>query len=353
MTNFGGYLKVPSVQELAKQKPESVPSQYVRHDQDHPFLDLNDASSSQEIPVIDMQKLVSEENIVNTELEKLHMACQEWGFFQLINHGVSSQLLEKVEFETQEFLNLPIEEKEKFARKEGDAEGFGQALVFSEQQKLDWADILYMVTLPSEMRKPHLFPKLPLSFRETLEVYSVEVNNLAMNILKQIAKALGMKLEDMTMFLENGQQSMRINNYPPCPQPELAIGLAAHSDPGGLTILLQVGETEGLQIIKDGLWTPVAPLPNSFIVNIGDILEIITNGIYKSVEHRATVNSGNARVSLATFHSPKPLGDVGPAPSLITPEIPAKFKRISLVEYYTRTFSRELRSKSNLDAMRI
>ena len=73
--------------------------------------------------------------------------------------------MEKVKAEIQEFFNLPVEEKRKFWQQPGQIEGFGQAFVVSEEQKLDWADLFFMVTLPPHLRKPHLFPKLPLPFR--------------------------------------------------------------------------------------------------------------------------------------------------------------------------------------------
>ena len=90
-----------------------------------------------------------------------------------------------------------------------------------------------------------------------------------------MAKALGMDPKDMTQLFGEAWQAMRINYYPPCPQPELVIGLNPHSDGIGLTILLQINEMEGLQIKKDGIWVPVKPLPNAFIVNIGDMLQVI------------------------------------------------------------------------------
>ncbi|KAJ8639010.1 hypothetical protein MRB53_015704 [Persea americana] len=111
-----------------------------------------------------------------------------------------------------------------------------------------------------------------------------------------------------------------MNYYPPCPQPESVIGLSPHSDAVGLTILLQINEMEGLQIRKEGLWIPVKPLPNAFIINIGDIVEIISNGVYRSIEHRATANSEQERLSIAAFHSPRLTAEIGPVPSLISPE---------------------------------
>ncbi|MBA0661539.1 hypothetical protein Goklo_005820, partial [Gossypium klotzschianum] len=188
--------------------------------------------------------------------------------------------------EVQEFFKLPMEEKKKLWQKPDEIEGFGQAFVVSEEQKLNWGDMFYMITLPTYLRKPHLFPNLP--------------STLSMKLLEHMGKALGMDPNDMRVLFEEGLQAMRMNYYPPCPQPEVAIGLSAHSDPVGLTILLQINEMEGLQVKKSGVWVPIRPLENAFVVNIGDIMEIVSNGVYPSVEHRATVNSVKERLSIVT-----------------------------------------------------
>ncbi|KAK4421121.1 protein SRG1 [Sesamum alatum] len=348
---LGGSLRVPIVQELAKEKLATVPSRYTRSDQ-HPHIILSDLSFRLQIPVIDMQKLLDKCSM-DSELQALHDACQKWGFFQLINHGVDVAVVEKMKLEVQEFFNLPLEEKNKFRQEEGDLQGYGQAFVVSEEQKLDWADLFYIVSSPAYLRKPHLIPKLPFTFRDAIEVYASELKILAMKILKLMAQALDMKPEEMETLFTDGMHSMRMNYYPPCPQPELVTGLYPHSDAVGLTILLQVNEVDALQIKKDGVWIPVAPLPNAFIINIGDILEIVTNGAYRSIEHRATVNKEKERISIATFLSANLNGDMGPAPSLITLQSPAKFKRIGVAEYFKGFFSRELVGKSYLDLMRI
>lgn len=84
---------------------------------------------------------------------------------KLINHGISSSLVEKIKTDIQDFFNLPMEEKKKLWQHSGEVEGFGQAFVKSEEQKLDWNDIFFLTTLPVSLRKPHLFPKLPTPFR--------------------------------------------------------------------------------------------------------------------------------------------------------------------------------------------
>ncbi|KAJ0017226.1 hypothetical protein Pint_10117 [Pistacia integerrima] len=338
------------LEELVKEPLTTIPPRYVRPHQDPPFV--SNATSLPQVPVIDLKKLLSGD-LTDSELDKLHRACKEWGFFQLINHGVSSSLVEKVKIETQEFFNLPMEEKKKYWQKPGDIEGFGQAFVMSEEQKLDWADMFFVTSLPFHLRKPHLIPKLPLPFRETLEAYSLELKDLAIIILNQMGKALRMEDDYMKELFEEARQGIRLNYYPPCPQPELAVGINAHSDGGGLTVLFQLNEMDGLQIRKNEMWVPVKPLPGAFIINIGNVLEIVTNGTCPSIEHRATVNSMKERLSIATFYSPNANRDMGPAPSLITPENPPLFKRISVADYYKGFLSHELQGKSYLDVLRI
>ncbi|KAI6705605.1 hypothetical protein NL676_008567 [Syzygium grande] len=354
LTKLGGSLPVPCVQELVKEAITEVPPRYVRTDQDHPLLHDDHGPLLLQVPIIDMNNLSSSnDDLVESELEKLHVACKDWGFFQLINHGVSGSLVDEVKLGIQDFFKLPMEEKRTFWQEEGDLEGFGQMFVGSEEQKLDWGDLFFMVSLPRRLRKPHLFPMLPSPFRDVLDEYSSELRDLAMKVLLLMTKALQMDTKDMIEQFDEGRQAIRMNYYPPCPRPELVTGLTPHSDSVGLTILLQVNEMEGLQVRKEGKWVSVKPLPNAFVVNIGDVLEIVTNGAYKSIEHRAIVNSMKERLSIATFYSPKLEGEFGPAPSLITPDKPALFRRIGMADYLRGLFSRELQGKSYLDVMRI
>ncbi|XP_016435554.2 protein SRG1-like [Nicotiana tabacum] len=348
---IGSSLKVPSVQELAKQQL-AVPPRYIRDDIETPVLTSNSSSILPQVPVIDMEKLLAIGND-GSELQRLHFACKEWGFFQLVNHRVSSSLVENVKSEIRAFFDLPLEEKKKFEQEEGDVEGYGQAFVFSEEQKLDWADLFYMTTLPTHLRKPHLFPKLPISLRDIMEAQCQEFKSLAISILCQLAKALKMDENEMKDLFTDGMQLIRMNCYPPCPEPDKTIGLSPHSDADALTILLQLNETEGLQVRKDGIWVPVKPLPNALIVNVGDMMEIVSNGVYRSIEHRAVVNSNKERLSLATFYIFNLDSELGPAHTLIGPHNPAKFQNVRVEKYLQDFFARKLDGKSFIDRFKV
>ncbi|KAE8719876.1 protein SRG1 [Hibiscus syriacus] len=213
----------------------------------------------------------------------------------LVNHEVNSLILEKVKEEIEGFYKLPLEEKMKYKMREGDVEGYGN--IERDEGKLDWAD------------------------RNTLESYILEVQSLGKKLLCLMAKALKMEEKEMMECFEDGMQSLRMSYYPPCPQPELVMGITPHSDSSLITILHQL----------NGVWFPVSFLPNALVVNVGDNLEIFSNGVYRSIEH-----SG-----------------VGPSPSLINPHNPPLFKRVSLGQYVKGFFSQKLNGKSYLQHMRI
>ncbi|KAK7307009.1 hypothetical protein VNO77_39695 [Canavalia gladiata] len=327
MSKFGTSLLVPSVCELAKQPITEIPEQYLHPNQDPTVISH---TTLPQAPIIDLNKLLYEDV---TELEKLDHACKEWGFFQ--------------------FFSLPIEEKKQFWQTPEDMEGFGQLFVKFEDQKLEWADLFFIHTLPLHTRNPRLFPSIPQPLRDNLENYSLEMKKLFITIIRSMEIALKIEPNELVELFEDLSQIMRWNYYPPCSQPENVIGLNPHSDSGVLTTLLQVNEVEGLQFKKDGKWIPIKPLPNAFVINVGDILEILTNGIYQSIEHRATINSKKERISIATSHRPQMSRVIGPTPSLVTIEKPALFKRIVVGDYNKTFFSRRLQGKSCLDDMRV
>ena len=106
-------------------------------------------------------------------------------------------------------------------------------------------------------------------------MYSLELKKLCVTIVEFMSKALKIQNNELLGLFEEGGQAMRMNYYPPCPQPDKVIGLNPHSDGTALTILLQLNEIECLQIKKDGMWIPIKPLTNAFVINIGDMLEVI------------------------------------------------------------------------------
>ncbi|XP_051136217.1 protein SRG1-like [Andrographis paniculata] len=345
-----------SIQEMVKNPIHEIPSKFLVNPEPAAaqIANPNFTSSSSPLPVVDMAALVQEHDKMmrSSHLDNLHSICKEWGVFQLVNHGVETSILEEVKYEIEEFYKLPVEDRLRYKVRPGDVEGYGQTVIHSAHQKVDWADRFYIITNPVSRRKPHLFPLLPMPLREGLETYLSALANVSKIMLGLIAEALKIGKTEIQEMFEDGMQSIRVNYYPPCPEPDKVIGLTPHSDADGITILLQVNGVEGFQIKKNGVWMPTSFLPEAFVITLGDVIEILSNGVYRSVEHRAVVNSEKERISIAMFFNPKFQAEVGPAPALLAHQKPI-FKTLGMEKYVTYFFSQRLNGKTFLDYMKI
>ncbi|CAM8934714.1 unnamed protein product [Rhodiola kirilowii] len=183
--------------------------------------------------------------------------------------------------------------------------------------------------------------------REEVAEYCTEARGLVLRLLEAISESLGLEKE----YIKNEAigkhgQHMALNYYPPCPQPELTYGLPGHTDPNLITLLLQ-DDVPGLQVQRDGKWVAVEPIPDTFIVNMGDQMQVISNGRYKSVLHRAVVNCEKKRISIPTFYCPSNEAVIKPAPKLVSASgCPAVYKSFSYAEYYAKFWDRDLKSES-------
>ncbi|KAF8698739.1 hypothetical protein HU200_034992 [Digitaria exilis] len=276
-----------------------------------------------ELPVVDMAKLQDPE-LSALETAKLGAACRDWGFFQLTSHGVDEEVIRHMKGSTAEFFRLPLETKNAIAFGGDDTfNGFGHHFNRggpSEGGKLDWAECVLLITQPVEGRKMEMWPANPPSFRS----YSLEITDLTRRLLRFMAADLGVSEEALVgafFYSNNGAavkgQSVAIHHYPPCRQPEKVLGITPHTDGLGLTVLLHADDTPGLQVKREGRWFPVRPMPEALVVNVGDILEVLTNGAYGSVEHRVVPDAENGRTTVVMFQDASIDGMVAPLPELL------------------------------------
>ncbi|KAF3555385.1 hypothetical protein F2Q69_00017498 [Brassica cretica] len=152
--------------------------------------------------------------------------------------------------------------------------------------------------------------------------------------------------------LKEGSQMVVVNCYPPCPEPELTLGMPPHSDYGFLTLLLQ-DDVEGLQILYRDEWVTIDPIPGSFVINVGDHLEIFSNGRYKSVLHRVLVNSTKPRISVASLHSFPLTSVVKPSPKLIDEHNPSQYMDTDFATFLQYISTREPKWKNFLESRKI
>ncbi|CAL5094031.1 unnamed protein product [Urochloa decumbens] len=343
-------IPVRNVQALAACSADELTAEaldrYIRPDIDQ---DAVLEEHSDELPVIDLGRLLNPESW-EEEAAKLRFACEEWGFFQVLNHGVPEEVVLNIKRDIQEFFKLPLEIKNLYAQQPGDLQGYGQAYVVSNDQKLDWADMFAIIAQPPEARDMKRWPAQPLTFRKSLEDYSDELKKVAGSIATTIGKILN--IEPELMDDKYAVQAVRMNYYPPCTSmSKMVLGFSPHSDGSFFTILTEVNSVKGLQIRRHGAWIPVKPHPNALLVNVGDLLEIMTNGRYKSIEHRVTINAQMERLSISAFHNPKFDGVVSPVLGSTTEKV--LYKTVSVGDYIKYQLSNKLDGKKALDHAKI
>ncbi|CAA2977513.1 1-aminocyclopropane-1-carboxylate oxidase [Olea europaea subsp. europaea] len=265
-------------------------------------------------PVINMKKLNGEERAAT--MEKIKDACENWGFFELLNHGISPEFMDTVERLTKEHYRKCMEQrfKEMVVSK-------GLEAVQSEINDLDWESTFFLRHLPvSNIAE---VPDLEDEYRKTMKEFAAQLEKLAEHLLDLLCENLGLErgyLKKVFYGSKGPTFGTKVSNYPPCPQPDLIKGLRAHTDAGGIVLLFQDDKVSGLQLLKDGEWVDVPPKRHSIVINIGDQLEVITNGKYKSVMHRVIAQTDGNRMSLASFYNPGSDAVIYPASALVERE---------------------------------
>ncbi|KAJ4770852.1 2-oxoglutarate (2OG) and Fe(II)-dependent oxygenase superfamily protein [Rhynchospora pubera] len=318
-----------------------VDQAFVQSPEHRPKPVISEAGS---IPLIDLSPLFSDSTataVQATLVQQVEAASRDWGFFQVINHGVPVELLKAAETAEREFFELSEEEKKKVRRDEVNPLGYYE----SEHTKnvRDWKEVFDMVVHEpgvvdvSELELKNKWPQVPLGFRETFEEYAKSVEKLAFRLLELIALSLNLPSQRLNVFFEEQTSFIRLNHYPPCPYPDLALGVGRHKDAGALTVLYQ-DSTGGLDVKRksDGEWVRVKPIPNAFIINVGDIIQVWSNDKYLSAEHRVSVNTERDRFSIPFFFNPASNIDVRPLSELVDDRNPGKYKEYNWGEFFKR-----------------
>ncbi|CAK8566476.1 unnamed protein product [Lathyrus sativus] len=346
------------VQSLSEGCIDSIPDRYIKPPTDRPFVNSSSSYHNDDdinIPIIDIGGLYGDDFDVRASIMKqISDACCDWGFFQIINHGVSHDLMDKARETWREFFHMPMEVKQQYANSPTTYEGYGSRLGVEKGAILDWSDYYFMHYLPFALKDYNKWPSSPPSCREVFDEYGEELVKLSGRLMKILSINLGLeeKVVENAFGGEEVGACMRVNFYPKCPRPELTLGLSSHSDPGGMTMLLPDDQVAGLQVRKFDNWITVNPAKHAFIVNIGDQIQVLSNAMYKSVEHRVIVNSDQERVSLAFFYNPKSDIPIEPLKQLLTPERPALYPPMTFDEYRLFIRMRGPRGKSQVESMK-
>ncbi|KAL0890011.1 hypothetical protein Bca101_013994 [Brassica carinata] len=250
-----------------------------------------------ELPVIDVSCLIDGAEKEREKCkEEIARASREWGFFQVINHGISMDVLEKMRQEQIRVFREPFDKKSKSERFSAGSYRWGTPSATCLRQ-LSWSEAFHVPMTDISYNKDFT------TLSSTMEKFASESETLAYTLAEILAEKSGRKSNFFKEKCVRNTCYLRMNRYPPCPKPSEVYGLMPHTDSDFLTILYQ-DQVGGLQLIKDNRWIAVKPNPCALIINIGDLFQAWSNGVYKSVEHRVMTNPTVERFSTAYFLCP-------------------------------------------------
>jgi gibberellin 2-oxidase len=297
-----------------------------------------------EVPAIDLCDPEAKNQIVK--------ACQDFGFFKLINHGVSTEFMTRLESEAVKFFNLPQTEKDRA----GPPDPFGYGCkTIGPNGDVGWVEYLLLNSNPrvSFLKTRAVFEENSQIFGSAVEKYVLAVKRMAYEVAELMAD--GLKIEPRNVFskllrAEKSDSCFRLNHYPACPDVELQsalsgrnlIGFGEHTDPQIISVL-RSNNTSGLQIcLKDGSWVSVPADNSSFFINVGDALQVMSNGRFKSVKHRVIAGSGKSRISMIYFGGPPLSEKIAAIPQLLAKDEEILYKEFSWHEYKKSAYKSKL-----------
>ena len=266
------------------------------------------------LPVIDLTQLNGDFKQRNAFLEKLSSAARDVGFFYLTGHGISQQLSDDVQRVSRQLFALT--EQEKLSVQMARSPHFrgynraGSEITRSQPDYREQFDIgaerpaIVNPDAPwQRLQGPNQWPETLPELRVLLTRWQQEMTHVALELLRAFAEALSLPRNAFDdLYGEYPNEHIKLIRYPGRTDDESRQGVGAHKDSGFLTLLLQDDQT-GLQVeVTPDNWVDATPLPGSFVVNIGELLELATNGYLRATVHRVvSPQAGHQRLSVAFF----------------------------------------------------
>jgi isopenicillin N synthase-like dioxygenase len=294
--------------------------------------------SAETLPVIDIRDL----RHAATQ-RAIDRACREWGFFQVVGHGIDERILAALRREMRSFFYLPLPAKRAIERTAENPWGFYDRELTKHTR--DWKQVY-------DYGPPHgraIVPQLPRElprFGSAIARFYAACDALAFELVEVIAGNLGMPPGALdACFRPHHTSFLRLNYYPPCPapartadlEPALAghLGVNPHTDSGALTLLLQ-DERAGLEVLHAGVWHLVEPRSDALVVNIGDIVQVWSNDRYTAALHRGLASADAERFSAPFFFNPAYSTQYAPLPSTVDSRHPPRYRPIHWGEFRAR-----------------
>jgi isopenicillin N synthase-like dioxygenase len=314
----------------------------------HKGLDQCPVANSNEIgaavPIIDFAAVAADANGADARvaIAAIARACREWGFFQIVNHGISQDLVSEVVAHAGDFFALPQRVKERILRTRENPWGYyNNELTKNQRDKKEVFDFTTDGEDPiygAENR----WPDVGLEFRNSMRAYLRACEKLSLSLLEAFCVGLDLPAQFMHAdFAGNHTGFVRLNYYPvrdpladtEVPhQPNADLGVHHHTDAGALTVLLQ-DSVGGLQVFRDGYWHNIPPVDGALVINTGDMMQVWSNDVYQAAIHRVLAMEQRDRYSIPFFFNPAATTTVSPLPTVITADRAARYRSIEWSEF--------------------
>ncbi|CAM0881467.1 unnamed protein product [Alopecurus aequalis] len=293
-----------------------------------------------EIPVIDLKELNGDAAQRSQTMAQLHEACKDWGFFWVHSHGVDAALMEEVKrFVYGHYDDQQLKDTFYASDLAKDLQVAGPEDSKSVSDQVDWETAYFIRHHPNNNVAD--FPEIPPATREVIDMYIGQMVSLGERLAECMSLNLGLDCGRIKDTFAPPFVGTKFAMYPACPRPDLVWGLRAHTDAGGIILLLQDDVVGGLEFLRGDIeWVPVGPTKGNMIfVNIGDQVEVMSGGPYRSVLHRVAAGSEGRRLSVATVYNPGADAVVAP-PARETTAVqlyPGPYRFGDYLDYYQGT----------------
>ncbi|HEU4620300.1 MAG TPA: 2OG-Fe(II) oxygenase family protein [Gammaproteobacteria bacterium] len=286
--------------------------------------------STDTLPVIDIRDL----RCAATR-RAIDAACREWGFFQIVGHGIDEGTTAALRRAMYAFFALPLSAKHAITRTAENPWGFYDRELTKHTR--DWKQVYDYGPTDGGALVPQFPRELPELAPAVTRFYAA-CDALALELVAAISANLGMPRNALDRYFRPDHTSfLRLNYYPPCPAPARPagfnvaraghLGVNAHTDAGALTLLLQ-DEQPGLEVLHDGAWHLVEPRSDALVVNIGDIVQVWSNDRYRAALHRGLVSADAERFSAPFFFNPAYSTQYAPLPATVDAQHPPRYRPI-------------------------
>ncbi|MEV0899962.1 2OG-Fe(II) oxygenase family protein [Actinoplanes sp. NPDC049802] len=270
----------------------------------------------------------------------IRSACERSGFFTIVGHGVSPDLVDRMYTTTKGFFTLPEEEKERSANQGVGVSGLRrpggpyEAFAAHVTGDLSEAERAALGDYPATWKAANIWPDA--GFKATWDEYIAAMTTLSADIMRLFALALDLDEDFFDKRFDRHVSLLLANYYYPDPDPE-QLRRDAHTDWGSLTVLYVEDDAAGLQVQAGEQWQDVPSIPGSFVVNIGDLMAFWTGGRWTSTVHRVVIPESHhtgSRISIPFFYLPNHDTSVEPMRPLAAGDSAADLERVTVGEWF-------------------